>query len=239
MECHGKKRITSVSAMVFMKDSERAAALAKEGAVDVGLHLNFSEPFSDNPDSATMLESHRKISAFLTRNKYAQLLYNPLLQEAFVYSCRAQIEEFARLYDMLPLRVDGHHHLHLCANVVLGHVIPPGLKVRRHFSFWPKEKSLPNRGYRASVNWWLARKYRLDDYFFDLTQCIEQNKFHRIMALAKSSDVELMTHPIVHSEFDYLMGDSFFTLLEGLDVRSNPPEALLLGTILQDRVEKL
>ena len=26
LQCHGKKRITSVSAMVFMEDSERAAA---------------------------------------------------------------------------------------------------------------------------------------------------------------------------------------------------------------------
>lgn len=233
MLCHGKKRINSVSAMVFMKDSERAAALAKEENIDVGLHLNFSETFNDNPDSAMLLESHRKISAFLTRNKYAQLLYNPLLREAFVYSCRAQIEEFVRLYDKLPLRVDGHHHLHLCANVVLGHVIPAGTKVRRHFSFWPQEKSLLNRGYRATVNWWLARKYRLADYFFDLTQCIEEKKFNRVKALARSSDVELMTHPIIQSEIEYLMGDDFLALLEDLEVNSNPPEGLLL-----DRVEK-
>ncbi len=237
LQCHEKKRITSVSAMVFMKDSERAAALAKERAIDVGLHLNFSERFSDNPESAMLLASHRKISAFLTRNKYAQLLYNPLLREAFVYSCRAQIEEFARLYDKLPSRVDGHHHLHLCANVVLGHVIPPGMKVRRHFSFWPKEKSLLNRGYRSSVNWWLARKYRLADYFFDLTQCIEENKFYRVKALARSSDVELMTHPIIQSEIEYLTGDNCLALLEDLEVNSCPPDTLLLGKSLYDRVE--
>jgi predicted glycoside hydrolase/deacetylase ChbG (UPF0249 family) len=237
LQCHEKKRITSVSAMVFMEDSERAAALAREGKIDVGLHLNFSEPFSGNPDAATLVNSHRKIYSFLTRNKYAQLLYNPLLREAFVYSCRAQIEEFARLYDKLPSRVDGHHHLHLCANVVLGHVIPPGMKVRRHFSFWPKEKSLLNRGYRSSVNWWLARKYRLADYFFDLTQCIEEKKFNRVKALARTNDVELMTHPIIQSEIEHLMGDNFLALLEGLEVNSSPPDPLRLGTSLYDRVE--
>jgi predicted glycoside hydrolase/deacetylase ChbG (UPF0249 family) len=223
LHCHGKERITSVSAMVFMEDSERAAGLAKERNIDVGLHLNFSEPFSGNPNSA-VLEPHRKICAFLTQNKYAQLLYNPLLREAFVYSCRAQIKEFVRLYDGLPSHMDGHHHLHLCANVVLGHVIPPGTKIRRHFSFWPKEKSLLNRGYRSCVNWWLGRRYRLADYFFDLTQCIEEKKFYRVKTLAKSSDVELMTHPMIQSEMEYLMGDDFRALLEDLKVNFRPSE---------------
>jgi predicted glycoside hydrolase/deacetylase ChbG (UPF0249 family) len=158
LHCHGKKRITSVSAMVFMADSERAAALAQENGIDVGLHLNFSEQFTDDRASATLVDSHRKISSFLTRNKYSQLLYNPLLREAFAYSCRAQLEEFIRLFDRPPSHMDGHHHLHLCANVVLGDTIPKGMKIRRHFSFWPKEKSLLNRTYRNSVNWWLARR---------------------------------------------------------------------------------
>jgi predicted glycoside hydrolase/deacetylase ChbG (UPF0249 family) len=225
LQCHNKKRITSVSAMVFMDDSERAAALAKEGNIDVGLHLNFSQTFSGNPGSPLLVEFHRKICAFLTGTKYAQLVYNPFLREAFRYSYQAQMEEFSRLYDRLPSRVDGHHHLHLCANIVLGHVIQPGMKVRRHFSFWPKEKSLINRGYRSSVNWWLARRYRLADYFFDLTQCIDEKKFGRVKALAKSSDVELMTHPIVQSEMEYLMGESFLALLE--EVNSSSAEALL------------
>jgi predicted glycoside hydrolase/deacetylase ChbG (UPF0249 family) len=229
LECHRNKRITSVSAMVFMQDSERAAALAKEGNVDAGLHLNFSEPFSANPESATLVNFHRKISTFLTRNKYAQLLYNPSLRDAFVYSCGAQITEFARLYGRLPTRVDGHHHLHLCANVVVDNVIPTGIKVRRHFSFWPKEKSFFNRAYRASVDWWLARKYRLADYFFDLTQCIEEKKFYRVKALATSRDVELMTHPIVKSELKYLMGDDFGTLLEDLEVNSCSSEQSFFG----------
>lgn len=232
LQCHRRNRITSVSAMVFMNDSERAAALAKESHIDAGLHLNFSEPFSGDLDSAILVQSHRQISAFLTRNKYAQLLYNPLLRKAFIYSCRAQIDEFARLYDRLPSRVDGHHHLHLCANVVLDDVIPPGMKVRRHFSFWPREKSFLNRGYRSFVNWWLARKYQLADYFFDLTQCIEEKKFHRVKKLARTSNVELMAHPIIQSEIEYLMSDTFLALLDDVKVDSSPPEPFLVGKAL-------
>ena len=115
LQCHKNERISAVSAMVFMEDSERAASLAGESRVDTGLHLNFSEPFSGDPGSAILLDSHRKVSAFLIRNKYSQLIYNPLLREAFACSCRAQLEEFHRLYDRSPSRIDGHHHMHLCA----------------------------------------------------------------------------------------------------------------------------
>jgi len=42
LRCYSAGRITSVSAMVFMSDSERAAELANGNGLDVGLHLNFS-----------------------------------------------------------------------------------------------------------------------------------------------------------------------------------------------------
>jgi len=39
-----------------------------------------------------------------------------------------------------------------------------------------------------------------------------------VVALAKSGNVELMTHPIVHSEAEYLMSDKFCDLLQRLDI---------------------
>jgi hypothetical protein len=92
--------------------------------------------------------------------------------------------------------------------------------MRRSFSFWPGEKSRLNRKYRALVDRWLQRKYRLPDYFFDLTQCIEGNKFGRVTSLAKSDTVELMTHPIVPREAEYLMSEEFSELLHRLKVGS-------------------
>jgi len=41
-------RVTSVSHMVFMQDSERAAALARGMDIDVGLHLNFCERWTSD-----------------------------------------------------------------------------------------------------------------------------------------------------------------------------------------------
>ena len=92
--------------------------------------------------------------------------------------------------------------------------------MRRTFSFWPGEKSLLNRIYRASIDRWLRRRYRLPDYFFDLTQSIREKKMARVMELAKSSKVELMAHPIISTESDYLMGDQFRAMLDHLNTAS-------------------
>ena len=96
--------------------------------------------------------------------------------------------------------------------------MPAGTRVRRNFSFWPGEKSWLNRAYRYLVDRWLARRYRLADYFFDLVQCIEGKKLDRVAALAKSSNVELMTHPTVSVEKAFLMSDEFQVILQHLEI---------------------
>ena len=45
-ECVVPGAVSSVSAMVFMQDSERAAGIAREHGIEAGLHLNFTTPFS-------------------------------------------------------------------------------------------------------------------------------------------------------------------------------------------------
>ena len=219
LRCYRERRITSVSAMVFMQDSERAARLTKDYELDdVGLHLNFSEEFTDKSCSETLKESQGRIIRFLKRGKYAQLLYNPFLRKTFACCYQAQVEEFVRLFEKLPSHIDGHHHMHLCANLLLSNMIPAGTKLRRNFSFWPGEKSMLNRTYRWLVDRWLACRYSLTDYFFDLTQCIQGKKLDRVAALAKSSNVELMTHPIVNPEEEYLMSDEFQVILQRLQI---------------------
>jgi len=61
LRCYQEGRITSVSAMVFMEDSERAAELAKETQLDVGLHLNFAEALTGKNYPAELGEYHGRI----------------------------------------------------------------------------------------------------------------------------------------------------------------------------------
>lgn len=131
--------------MIFMEDSERAAALANEAGVDVGLHLNLNERFTNAPNSEQLTEDHERVVRFLKCNKYCRLLYNPALRKVFPRVFRAQYEEFVRLYGKRPSHVDGHQHMHLCGNMLIEAIIPKGERVRRNHSFWLGKKSLLNR----------------------------------------------------------------------------------------------
>ncbi|MGA3033269.1 MAG: hypothetical protein ABSD70_08295 [Terracidiphilus sp.] len=105
----------------------------------------------------------------------------------------AQIEEFQRLYGAGVRRIDGHHHMHLCANVLFGNLLPPGTIARRSFSFQSTEKSGLNRLYRKTV-----------DYFLPI------ERLRRIAELSRHAVVELETHPIKSDEFQLLTsGDQF------------------------------
>ena len=46
LTCFSQGRVTSVTAMTFMADSERAAGIALRHDIPVGLHLNFTEPLT-------------------------------------------------------------------------------------------------------------------------------------------------------------------------------------------------
>ena len=64
IECYAKGRITSTSAMVFMADSERAAAVAANTGIGIGLHVNFSEQFSSPNVPEKLCAAHRRIRRF-------------------------------------------------------------------------------------------------------------------------------------------------------------------------------
>jgi predicted glycoside hydrolase/deacetylase ChbG (UPF0249 family) len=204
--------------MVFMEDSCRAAELAKDEGIDVGLHLNLSQPFTGEARSVFLAEYHDNIVRFLTLNKYSPLMYNPFLRKQFRYVYEAQVEEFLRLYERPPSHIDGHHHKHLCTNMLLDRVIPESEKVRRNFSFWPGEKGLANRTYRRLVDQWLARRYCLTNFFFALSQCLQVDRKMRVAALAKVSTVEVMTHPAKENENACLMSNDFLVMLGGLEI---------------------
>jgi len=216
LACSQQGRITSVSAMVFMDDSERGAELARLHTVDAGLHLNFNQDFTGARCSSALRDRQGRTRRFLKRGRYAQLVYNPLLKGDFEYCYRAQLDEFRRLYGTEPSHFDGHQHMHLCANMLAGKYIPAGAKIRRNFSFESSDKSLLNRWYRGWVDRRLSRRYLITDYFFSLAQGIQWDRMSRISKLAKTDAVELMTHPEKAPEFAWLMGEDFLKHMEGL-----------------------
>lgn len=202
--------VSSVSAMVFMPDSERAAAMAREHGVDAGLHLNFTSAFLAANCPPRLIEKQRAVAHFLAGSAFARGIYNPFLASAFEYVVKSQIEEYTRLYGAAPERLDGHHHMHLAANVLLGGLLPKGKIVRRHFSHELREKALRHHVFRAATDALLKRRYRVTDYFFPLIPFDIQARMERIFTLAASSTVEIETHPVNPEEYQFLAGGEIF-----------------------------
>jgi chitin disaccharide deacetylase len=221
LRCYREGRITSVSAMVFMEDSKRAAKLAKEEGIDVGLHLNLSQRFSGSFQDQKLKEYHDRIVRFLTLSKYNLLIYNPFLRKQFRYDYQAQVFEFTSLFGKPPSHIDGHQHMHLCTNILLDRVITPGQRVRRNFSFRPGEKSIVNRKYRQLVDLWLSGRYRLTDFFFALSQNLQVESLRRIAKLAEKASVEIMVHPTKANEYQWLMSEDGLSFLDKPEKRFN------------------
>lgn len=213
LTCYHAGRITSTTAMVFMADSFRAADFANVEGIGVGIHLNFSQRFTGEVQDQLLKEYHNRIVNYITSNKYALLFYNPTLRKQFRYVFNAQLEEFQRLYGKHPTHFDGHHHMHLCTNMLIGKLIPKHQKVRRSFSFRPGGKSLLNRVYRSFVDRWLSSRYIITDYFFPLEPNIQPECLMEILELSKISTVEIMTHPTNEKEYNCLMSGDYFSKL--------------------------
>jgi predicted glycoside hydrolase/deacetylase ChbG (UPF0249 family) len=220
LNCVTKKAVSAVSAMVFMEDSPRAASIALEHGLDVGLHLNFTSPFTARACPSGVAARQQRIAGYLGRHRLAQVVFNPVLVNAFDSVVAAQIQEFRRLYGAEPTRLDGHHHMHLCANVLLQRLLPAGTVVRRHFSFQPGEKGVVNRTYRRLVDATLMRRHRVADFFFSLAPVEIQGRLHRIFSLARQHVVELETHPVQREEYSFLMGGEMFRRAVGVRIGS-------------------
>lgn len=203
VECFRTRMLSSASGMVFMEDSERSANIAREQGYDIGLHLNLSAPFSAAVPTR-LASHHKKIRECLCSNRAARLLYHPGLADSFEYAVACQLEEFSRLYGRIPDRIDGHHHMHLSANVLLQRLLPAGTIVRRHFSYEPGEKIVRNSVFRLLSGALLGRKYRITDFFFSLPPFDPPMRIQRIFNLAKKFVVEVETHPVNPEEYRFL-----------------------------------
>lgn len=222
-DCAIRRRISTVSAMVFMEDSERAAELSQELEITTGLHLNFTTAYSAANCPSPLAEKQRELKAWLRRYRLSRALFHPGLRSSFEYVVKAQLEEFQRLYGALPARLDGHHHMHLCPNVLLGGLLPPGAAVRRNFSFQPGEKGAFNRLYRSIADRILARRHLVTDFFFSIAPLEPLDRLRKIFSLARTFTVEVETHPALPEEHTFLTGDMMSSLIEG--IRMEQPKA--------------
>jgi len=229
LDCVVRGSVSSTSAMVFMEDSERAAALARQHRVDCGLHLNFTTPFDGSACPRPLMEHQERLARHLLRHRLAPVIYHPGLSRSFEYVVNAQLDEYERLWGERPDRLDGHHHMHLCANVIVGGLLPAGTRVRRNFSFQAGEKSALNRMYRGVIDNRLMRRHRMGDLLFSLVPLEPPARLDRIFALARQFETEVETHPVNADEYRFLQGDIFKRLGATQRVASMFPQTMARG----------
>ncbi len=86
-ECYREGSITSVTAMVFMSDSMRAAEISRGLQIPTGLHVNFSEPFSEQHGNSNLAEQQRRLVRFLKYRRYSTILFVQPISDECVRLC--------------------------------------------------------------------------------------------------------------------------------------------------------
>jgi chitin disaccharide deacetylase len=213
-------RVTSTTGMVYMADSDRAAALAGEHGVPVGLHINLTEPFSDPATPADVRARQQRLIGALGKtsgvapelpgvSNLMRWVYDPRLQADVDRAILDQLHRYEEIYALPPTHFDGHTHVDLCPNVFLSRSIPRGAKVRNTLDRFPVERSAGGvlRDLRQALR---SRRFASTRYLLHITHLgLEPGHVDRRLDLARRVPVEIMGHPGFEAERELLMSEEF------------------------------
>jgi chitin disaccharide deacetylase len=225
-ECFRAGRITSATAMVHMRDSDRAAQVARELGLPVGLHLNLSEPLDDPAVPPDVRGRHLDLvrrygsPSFIHRSR--RWTFDPRLREPTERCVADQLERFEELYGRPPTHIDGHLHVHICPNVALARTIPSGLKMRNALSGAGLGTGLRSRVVRARQRLLLGDRLTTGR-FLNITGLhpeFVEGGVRRLLGLSREGSVEVMAHPGFGHEYTQLMSDDWGRWTEGLPLGS-------------------
>jgi predicted glycoside hydrolase/deacetylase ChbG (UPF0249 family) len=209
-------RISSTTGMVYMADSDRAAGLAEQHRVPVGLHINLTQPFSDPATPPEVRARQQRLIDRIGKTSgvppeipdtasLRRWLYDPLLQREVDRAIADQLARYREIYATPPTHFDGHNHVDLCPNVFFSRSIPRGAKLRNTLNRFPVERSAPGllRDLRQAVR---SRRFASTRYLLHVTHLrLDPGDLDPRLALAKQVPVEVMAHPGFAGERDILM----------------------------------
>jgi predicted glycoside hydrolase/deacetylase ChbG (UPF0249 family) len=218
LNCFANNRITSASAMVFMLDSERAASSASDIGLEIGLHVNFTLPFTAHYARPELREHQNRLVSYLTKRRLSQAVLNPWLANSFSYVFLSQKEEFGRLYSKLPDYYNGHHHMHLCANMLVSNHIPRGARVRGTFTLERGEKGACKQFYRQILKFYISKRFVSTNAFFSIEPIQDHERLKNIIKRAAREDVEIEVHPENEEEAGYLLSNQFQDLIKSVQL---------------------
>ncbi|HEX6459521.1 MAG TPA: ChbG/HpnK family deacetylase [Thermoleophilaceae bacterium] len=207
--CFQAGAVTSATAMVYMRDSERAADIALYCGIPIGLHLNLTRPFSDPATPPDVRSRQHELSARFRRRQLRRWTYDPRLRGLFEHVIFDQLERFHELYGRPPDHIDGHEHAHLAFNVIFSRALEKGTAFR---GGGPVGGSLA-RQVRRMI---LRQRFRTPDLLLAFECLLRRwDSISVDLSIARHSVLEVSSHPGWTDSYARLMSPEWADALAG------------------------
>lgn len=212
VECFRSGAITSATALVWMRDSDRAAEIARREQIPTGLHLNLIEPYTAPDVPPRVAQTQRRVVERLGKGGLGTQLYHRAWSEDFGQCIRDQLSEFTELYGVPPTHFDGHRHMHLAMNALLSRALEPVRRCRRPVNRPSVESASYKRLGRSALNLVVRRRFITTDACFSVRSLHPElggSGLDETLARADLSSVELFVHPGYRDELPLLRSDAW------------------------------
>lgn len=218
-DCHQAGGLTSTTAMMFMAGSEKAASVAAENPrLGIGLHLNLFEEYTGEAVPVAILDRQRRLLERFHLSRLHRWFYDPRIRHQVDRVVADQWERFTQLYGRSPTHVDGHHHSHMAANVLLSPSIPRGTAIRNALSDTHRRNPLSG-ALRAGRSRLVLSRYRTTAYFFSIETAwprLSGSPSSEVLDLSRRTSVEVMVHPAFPNEYAPLQSANWVEALRRL-----------------------
>ena len=220
LRCFRAGRVTSATAMVFMEDSARAAAIGRRENLPLGLHLNLTQPYADGSLPAPVRARQQRLTRHFRHVRVMRWFYDPRIREAVERCIADQLDAFESAYGRAPTHLDGHNHVHLCPNVLLSRSARRVTAVRTAHSRGARSPASLARALRRRA---IRRRFRSTDALFALSAvhpALGGEGLQRTLELTRHASVELMVHPSRAEEYELLLSDAWGRAIAGVPLGS-------------------
>lgn len=216
LDCFRSGAISSTTALVWMRDSDRAAELAQSERIPTGLHLNLIEPYSSPDVPERVAATQRRVVERLRAGGVGPQLYHPGWSEDFGRCIDDQLSRFGELYGRAPTHLDGHRHMHLAMNALLSRALGPVKRCRRPVNRTPRESAPHKRLARSALSVLVRLRFTTTD------ACFSVRALHPVLGgaglddelgRAHRSSTELYAHPGYGDELALLRSDEWLARL--------------------------
>jgi predicted glycoside hydrolase/deacetylase ChbG (UPF0249 family) len=208
-ECFAASRITSTTAMVYMRDTPKAASIAASQALPIGLHLNLTQELDDPTTPVQVRERQARIVRHFAGRRSPRFILNPALMRLVRRCVGDQLDRFRELFGHDPTHIDGHNHVHLNPTVLLA--LPKEARVRTAESSHVEGRSA-GAGIRRARHKLIARRQLTTDRMYAINELggdATAQDMRNLLAPAERLSVEIMVHPDRDRDYRLLMSDDW------------------------------